>query len=612
MRASFRNILIAGFLCGCAALPFLNILHNDFVEGDFQFILDNPKLRNLDNIFYGFKTNFWAAQDEDSSSYYRPLTTVVYFVDFHFFGRRPFGYHLVNILYLCLIVLFLYGWVFFLTRDAWAGIVTALLFASHPLHCHLVTYIAGIGDLQGALFYFIALLSYIGFRTSTTRTSIRWLAMCVITFTLSIFTKEIAITFPAIMLLYDGCAHTKNSMKMGRKDLLSYGLIGFSIAGYLLARRAAIGTFVSLQASSAAMPLFSHALTVIASFGLYLIEFIYPLKLSFIVPMFAATSFFEAKVLAGMTYFAVGVLILILVRKNILSRWFLFAHLFYGIALLPLSNIVPISYYAKDHFSFIPTAGLCLLIALSLASLRDLWRGKSWILSRTPLLAAFLLVLYFSIVTWRRNRVWAQEITLLEDAIAKMPVIEPHHMKDPWDNRTVFQYALAYNTLGVDYLHAGNTQRAADTLMKGHLLAPDYLDLDNNLGLVYMQVRRWREAEEIYKNILQVNPAYYHAWNNLGSIYISMKRYPESIRCSEKALEYNPNNFHALTNLGNASYYLGHFESALRYYEACVRLYPDIPKGWKNLAIAHSALGHAGQAQEAFDRSKSLPNIPSD
>lgn len=589
-----------------SVLPYLNTLQNDFVAGDYQFIIDNPRLRNINDIFYGFKTSFWSAQDEDPSSYYRPLTIVSNFINFYLYQRKPLGYHLNNILWFAGIVVLLYLITHLMTENKLVSLTTALLFAVHPLHCHTVSYIQGIGDLLSAFFFFLSLWGYIHYRKSRSSGSWLWLAVFSTSFILAIFSKEIAITFPIIVLLYDIFNHDTNGRLFNRKMLMGYASIGVVIFVYFYFRQRAIGTYTSLQWDNISIPFFSHLLTVVGSFGFYVRKFILPVNLSFIVPMFAATTLFDVNVLSGIFYLALGFLFAYLFRTKRISKWFLFAYFFYLITLLPLSNIIPISYYAKEHFAFIPSAGLCLLSGLLFHAFYIRWQKKNVTRSRVAGVIFISIILGFSFLTWKRNRIWASEVDLLEDAVQKMPKITKEHLANPWDYRTMYQYVLAYNSLSVMYMNNGNLNQALECLSKGIFIAPDFLDLRDHLGIVYMKMGKYRDAEEVYRKILTIDPKHYRAWTNLGNFYSQLKKYPEAIESFHKAIEIKPDYFHALNGLGIAYYSLGKYEISANYYEQCTALYPDNPLAWQNLAITYSALGDMTKSQQAIARYKAL------
>ena len=78
---------------------YLNALSNEFVYDDKFQVLNNPWIKNIRYIPEIFLTNVWAfVGEENLSNYYRPLMHIIYMINYHIFGFKPWGFHLTNIL----------------------------------------------------------------------------------------------------------------------------------------------------------------------------------------------------------------------------------------------------------------------------------------------------------------------------------------------------------------------------------------------------------------------------------------------------------------------------------------------------------------------------------
>ena len=80
-----------------ALMLFLNILPNTFIWDDWEQIFENSFLRSSDGIGRIFSTNVWGFEGR-STSYYRPLMHLTFYVGLRWFGFNPAGYHLISIL----------------------------------------------------------------------------------------------------------------------------------------------------------------------------------------------------------------------------------------------------------------------------------------------------------------------------------------------------------------------------------------------------------------------------------------------------------------------------------------------------------------------------------
>ena len=75
---------------------FFNSLSNEFVFDDESVIVGNQSITDLDNI-----PKFFTAEDgfhKVIGRYYRPVTSTTYALDYYFWGLKPYGFHLTNII----------------------------------------------------------------------------------------------------------------------------------------------------------------------------------------------------------------------------------------------------------------------------------------------------------------------------------------------------------------------------------------------------------------------------------------------------------------------------------------------------------------------------------
>src|SRR2546426_381873 len=142
-----------------AGLVYLSALANGFVFDDLVAIKENPIVSQPKLICYAFSTDYWHGTSADLL--YRPLTTFSFALNHLVHGMRPLGFHLVNVLLHVLVSLTVYRVVRQLCADCWLPLLTALLFAVHPIHTDAVASIVGRAELLMALFTLIALSFYI-------------------------------------------------------------------------------------------------------------------------------------------------------------------------------------------------------------------------------------------------------------------------------------------------------------------------------------------------------------------------------------------------------------------------------------------------------------------
>ncbi len=150
--------------------------------------------------------------------HYMPLTWISYGWDFVFWGMKPFGYHLTNLLVHCAsaAVLFLIALRLLeaarhgaaTERSRWltvGALTAALLWAVHPLRVESVAWVTERRDVLSGFFFLLAVLAYLGYcgqepRGSGRRTLYFLSLGC---FTLGLLSKGMAATLPAVLLLLD-------------------------------------------------------------------------------------------------------------------------------------------------------------------------------------------------------------------------------------------------------------------------------------------------------------------------------------------------------------------------------------------------------------------------
>jgi len=185
---------------------FLPSMKGDFLWDDRYFISENPALlgpgflgRFLWSPFGGF-----SGVDENSISldrtaqFYRPLTSLSYWVDFKIWGLNPAGFHLTNILIQIANSLLLFFVLAAIGMGPIASLASALLFSVFPTHFENVSWISGRTDL---LSFFFAALSVLFFVKYFTKKNASLLILSSLCYLGALLSKENCLFLPAIFFL---------------------------------------------------------------------------------------------------------------------------------------------------------------------------------------------------------------------------------------------------------------------------------------------------------------------------------------------------------------------------------------------------------------------------
>lgn len=194
-------------------LVLLKSLQADFVMWDDDInILTNPMvhgltLRNVSRMF----------TDTDQAMRYKPLSWLVWAVIYQVGGAKPFGFHLINLLFhfanSALLFLLLQKLV---TRKrtnsntsslypAFCCAIGAVFWAVHPLRVEPVAWATGLPYGQSLYFMLISLLCYLE-QVSPQRSAPSrrvWYWASVLTFALALFTYPIVIGYVLVLVVLD-------------------------------------------------------------------------------------------------------------------------------------------------------------------------------------------------------------------------------------------------------------------------------------------------------------------------------------------------------------------------------------------------------------------------
>ena len=217
-----RFHLVAGLLIAISTfLVYSNTFYAGFHFDDTPHIVENYSIRNLGN---------WL----DILKGQRGVAMLSFALNYAVGGLNVTGYHIVNLAIHITNGILVYFLIFLtLNRiDGFKGIAkkiavyTALLFAVHPIQTQAVTYIIQRMESLASMFMLIGLLLFIkGTETSKAAAKVFLYIAVAASYLLGFYSKEIAITLPAIIILYDYCFLSEGNLKklVGRWPI--YGVL---------------------------------------------------------------------------------------------------------------------------------------------------------------------------------------------------------------------------------------------------------------------------------------------------------------------------------------------------------------------------------------------------
>ncbi|MGE5279850.1 MAG: hypothetical protein ACM3L6_03795 [Deltaproteobacteria bacterium] len=403
-------------LCAIGVLIYSNTFSSSLHFDDYPCLKFNRTIRHLfewHNIWQYWPTRF--------------ITFLSFAVNFHFHRFRVFGYHVVNLLIHLGSGILVWRFVFLtfstpavrcedISRHAKPlSLFAGLVFITHPIQTQAVTYISQRAASLATFFYMASLLLYVSSglsRDAGHRGTGRYIASLVMA-VLAMFAKEITITLPLAICLYEFCFFRKEkAFQWGR-------VLPFLFCLLIIPLTALLTHFLNLvemrrwgeagfQGTAASYLLTQLRVTVTYVRLLFFpvrqnVDYDYPIAVSlFRPPIFGSLLLIIALIVTAARIF----------RKH---RLISFGTYWFFLTLAPESGLIPIRDVIFEHRLYLPMVGFCFILT---GGLYHFFGRENFKRVIAPLV---FVPLCFSILSYARNFVWKDELTLWSDAAAKSP-----------------------------------------------------------------------------------------------------------------------------------------------------------------------------------------------
>jgi tetratricopeptide (TPR) repeat protein len=553
-------------------IAYSNSLSGGFVFDDQVFVLNDAALAKVHTLADAFS----------NASGWRRLLFLSYGLNRYWNGLDPFGYHLLNVILHATNVVLVYFIIRLLARppgatppDArFAALAGAAVFAVHPLFTGAVSYISGRSSVLCGLFYFAAVLFFLK--------GPRWFALAAVSALLAWQAKQEAIALPVFLA---GLLWLRSPRRNWR---VIAGLSAVPLIAAVLLRDeiralyANVGGNRSLVAGGFETVLepAAYLRTYITSIaGYYLPRFVFPVSLNADPHIRPVEHWYSpAFLLSGLLLVGLAVLALRWAQQKPLlaaglAAMFLSPLTVYGV--MPLADIV------LEYRAYIPGLGIALLSAWAVMQVPQ--RTRWW--------AAALVVVVLAGMTINRNSVFANNITLWEDVVAKSPDKPRSHFN-----------------LGSAYQDARRTDDAIREYERSLALKPDLYAAYSNIAAMQIDSGRLAEAEKTLLRVTRQAPDYSQGFTNLSVIYLRRQETDKSIAAAEQALALNSEDVGARFNLAEALTQKRDFKAALEHYRKVVQLRPDLEALHLSLALAYARAGDFAAAERELLPATNSPN----
>ena len=556
----------AALIVAVGALAYANSFSGALVFDDVPAIPDNPTIRTL------WPPSVPFSPPANSGVGGRPLANFSFAVNHALGGTHVRGYHAGNLLLHLGSALLLFGIVRRTLRRQAAstscGLAAALLWVVHPLTTAAVTWISQRTELLMGFFYLLTLYAFI---RGAAEMRGGWLAGSVLACAAGMMSKEVMMTAPVLVLLYDRtfvAGSFRAAWSARRRYYLALAatwlVLGYLLTTGLSQRSVGFGLGVS--------PL-DYAATELRAVLRYLKLAIWPWPL-----VFDYGAIFDAR--PGVTLSCLAVVGALLgwtfagVRRGSALG---FAAACFFLLLAPTSTFVPVAQQPiAENRMYLPLAAL---IVAAMAGARRVWPASTW--GRRGGGVGFALTAAacaaFALLTFARNETYRSELTLWSDTVRKRP-----------------QNPRAHYNLGVALLDPARAEEARahfERAIQQDAREPRY---HNSLGNAWLELGRPKDALPHFAEAVRRDPRYARAWYNYGTALLRAGDATAAIERLGRALALAPPNAETLHALGNAHFQLDQPGRALPHYQAALRLDPT-------LADAHYSAGSACLELARFD-----------
>jgi Tfp pilus assembly protein PilF len=611
-------IALLALSIGAVYAPALN---SPFIADDFHTIVRSKSITSIWPLIGTKDQPGPLSTPPDSAVSARPLVNLSLAINRHFGGLNPWGYHAFNVI----LHFFTAVLVWSVTRrtlrlpyfsgrfDAsceWLALCVALLWALHPLQSESVIYAIQRTELMMAFFYMATLYCSLRYWSDTTSPSqpgldvntsihiqkhsarISWLVLAVCACLCGMASKEVMVSAPLMVLLFDRTFIAGSLAKAIRRSWPLY--IGLFTTWILL-----IGlTIASPRPNSASFglgpPVYIWWATQCKILLMYLklVVWPWPLLIHYQLPYLATIADAWKYVVPVL---ALGIATLVLLWKNraagVVGTWIF--------AILAPTSIIPIlTEMAAERRMYLPLAGLLALLVVGgyVAAESFVRRGAS---SRraiaTMLPLVIIITLVFALVTKKRLAAYQDPMGLWLQVLERQP-----------------ENSFAHQSVGSYLSSANNNAAALDQYREAVRLNPDSTQARYGLALLLLKTGAAAEAITELREVVRRRPEDAMMRQNLASALFQSGRNSEAIEAYRAALELDPTNWNAHCNLGMAQQKAGKYQDATASYESALKLSPNTVDVYKHLADIYTLTNDREKSIAALKKGLELAHAAGD
>jgi len=490
IKSNLTWVLLAIFL---TFFVYFNSLGGDFISDDIPAFKENPLIRNFGALF----------SDPGAVN----IQKIFYVVSYNLFGMSPIPIHLMSVVLHVLVVVCVMIFVSMLFNKR-VGVISALLFAVHPVNTEAVSWMSGAFYIMTALATLAILITYLIYLKTTARKY--YLAAIFIYMGYFLMNRHPwTIVISPIIFALDLYVLRFTNLKKRVLGWMPYALmvvfIVFTMSRTIGDRLNFMQTAVISPSESSPAFITSVTYTISESAKLYM----WPFSLTF---------YHEGDSVNYLSFIITAILLGLFIITLFKSPRAAFLIGVYIISISLCLSPIRVAWYLAERYMYLGTFAFCTLLGLFLCYL-DLKTPYKRI---SIFLTVFILVIY-SVKTISRNIEWQNQDNLWI-ATAK---VSPYSSK-------------AHLNLADVYFRRGDYQKSIDENKLAEALSPNYAAAIHNLGIDYLALNQLDLAEASFIRTIQIDPSIASSYFRLGYIETQRGNTARAIEYFKKTLEVDP------------------------------------------------------------------------
>ncbi len=567
-------------------IAFANSLLSDFVYDDYVVIVNNDFIKSWKNTGLMFSQRYLSHPMEiafnegaynvgSGEATYRPIATLSYFLNYHFFKLVPWKYKLTNILLHISNAILAFLLLNILFNNYILSFFSAIFFSVNPVNLEVINCTALRPNVLAYTFSVLSIILYFKFKAKSYKQRWLYLSGSLVSSLLAVFSKEIAVVLPLGLIVCD-IFYEKFDFKRIFSSIRIYSLYFLIDVFYLLVF---FFVFPPQQMVLEKWRIHENLFRMFNVLGIYLKDILLPIglvpiELGYLIPPISFWRIIFAVCFTSLCVY-------IIFKKTRKVPEVSFSIIWFFIWLLPVNNFLyTLRITAAHRYLYIPILGFSIVLSSVLIKIWD--RKSGWLpnlfVFRRALI--FSMITYFIIFTISGNIIWKNNLFLNSFVAEKYPFSSAAHI-----------------SLGITYTNFGNYEDAKkefNMVLSQDSIALNPFDLANAylyLGKIYIAETKLKEAEEVYSKALKLFPNSARIHTELGILYGQKGLYEKSLEYFNKAKDINPSFTPAYINSGISYINMHDYLKAKNEFFKALDIYPESKEAKYGIRLIESTYG---------------------